>query len=540
MEREALARARTEIRTDAQLRAALLRSEVARFRLLPLALAGDSDVKMALNAQPGAQRTLNRKLESLAAEVGAAAIYVISTQGQAIAASNWRSRHSFVGQDFGFRSYFQQAQRSGSASQFGLGTVSRKPGLYISRLTPDDGVIVVKLEFGRIEEQWARARGTTLVEDRNGIVLVTSEPALRFAAAHPLTPDVAARVREELQLDVTALQPLPSGGTSLVVAVPTSVEDWRLVLSLPRRAAIGNAVLTAQLGAAVLALLIAAALALWFDRSRRRRAARELEVARTAELEEVVSARTAELQREMEERQASEARAAILREGLRQANRLATLGQVTASVAHETAQPVAAIRTYASNGERLLDSGATDEVRSNLQAIGRLAGRIGTVTAGLRGFARKGARPLGPIPLRDAIEGALLILKERLRRIEVFVSPVAADLLVVGGRVRLEQVLVNLLQNAAEALGNEASPRVSLTVEPNGHDVRIVVADNGPGIAPEIADRLFTPFATSRTSGLGLGLVIAQDIAHDLGGSLRLLPGEGGAQFELLLRRVYE
>ncbi|MFD2134167.1 hypothetical protein ACFSLT_00985 [Novosphingobium resinovorum] len=106
---------------------------------------------------------------------------------------------------------------------------------------------------------------------------------------------------------------------------------------------------------------------------------------------------------------------------------------MTASVAHETAQPVAAIRNYAATSRQLLDMGAEDAVRDNLSAIDRLAERIGAVTAELRGFARKGSRAGGPIPLVEVIEGACLLLKERLSHVIFVVPEVPPGLLVFGG-----------------------------------------------------------------------------------------------------------
>jgi two-component system C4-dicarboxylate transport sensor histidine kinase DctB len=136
----------------------------------------------------------------------------------------------------------------------------------------------------------------------------------------------------------------------------------------------------------------------------------------------------------MSERAASEARAADLREGLRQANRLATLGQVTASVAHETAQPVAAIRTYAETSRVLLDRGDMAAVEKNLATIGRLADRIGLVTSELRGFSRRGARDRAPVAVSAVIEGALLILKEQLKGVHLILPEEESTALVAGAR----------------------------------------------------------------------------------------------------------
>ncbi len=518
-------------RTNAQLRAALLDSEIARFRLLPLALGDDRDVAATLAGAP--PRSLNAKLESLAHTTGAAAIYVIGADGRTRAASNWRTPQSFVGSDYRFRRYFREASSRGEASQFALGTVSRHSGLYLARRTPLNGVIVVKLEFDAIEAAWRQAGGDTYVEDPAGLVLVASDPGLRFAVARPILPAVLASLRREAALPESSAPVLlpPARGDLIEARVPTSQPGWTLAL----RRSVGPAVAAAQRTAGLGALMAVLALALLLWGLRQRATQRQR---RTSELETAVAERTAELRREIEERATLEARAADLREGLRQANRLATLGQVTASVAHETAQPVAAIRTYAETSVQLLAQGATEMVRDNLETIRRLSDRIGAVTAQLRGFSRRQPGEIRALPLGEVLDGALLILKEQLRNVRLERPTIGAHLLVMGGRVRLEQVFVNLLQNAAEALAGRPDPTITIRITLADGLVWVRIQDNGPGIAPDIAARLFTPFATSRSTGLGLGLVIASDIMTDLGGSLRWLPDEGGACFELELRRA--
>ncbi|MEE4452747.1 sensor histidine kinase [Novosphingobium resinovorum] len=526
---------------DARLRQALLANEVARFRLLPLALADDSDLVALVSQRPGAGAVMNAKLERLSGTLGSPIIYVIRADGLTLAASNWRDPRSFLGKDYGFRPYFRAAARSGAGEQFALGTVSHRPGLFFARRAYGNSVVVMKMEFDSLEAQWRAARGITFVTDRNGVILVTSRPGWRYAATRPMAPEVDRKARA--MVGVGAFLPSPyvrqggarvtipgQKGEYLVVTTAPDAAGWRVNLALPLRGSVDAAVRTAQSIAALLALAACALVAFLAQRGRRRRE-------RTARLEAAVAERTADLRREIEERAAAEDHAAQLREGLRQANRLATLGQVTASVAHETAQPVAAIRNYAATSRQLLDMGAADMVRDNLRAIDRLAERIGAVTAELRGFARKGSRAGGPVPLAEVVEGACLLLKERLSRVGFAPPEIAPGLHVFGGHVRLEQVLVNILQNAIEALEGRADGRITMTVETEPDAVRVIVADNGPGIAPEVADRLFTPFATSRAAGLGLGLVISKDIVEDFGGSLNLAPSEGGACFVVTLRR---
>lgn len=527
---------------DARLRQALLANEVARFRLLPLALADDRDLVALVSGRPGAGSVMNAKLERLSAAFGSPILYIVRADGLTLAASNWRDPRSFLGKDYSFRPYFRAALREGTGQQFALGTVSHRPGLFFARRAFGGSVVVMKMEFGALEAQWREARGITFVTDRAGVILVTSRPGWRYAATRALTPEQDRR--ERAMIGVGAFRPAPFArrdgpriaipgekGDYLLVTTAPDAAGWRVNLALPLRASVDTAERTAQAGAALATLALFALAAFLAARGRRRRE-------RTAQLEAAVAARTADLRREIEERTAAEDHAAQLREGLRQANRLATLGQVTASVAHETAQPVAAIRNYAATSRQFLDRGEADEVRANLRAIDRLAERIGAVTSELRGFARKGSRKGGPVPLGEVVEGACLLLKERLSRVDFTPPPVPADVLVFGGHVRLEQVLVNILQNALEALDGHPDPRITMAVEADAHRVRLVIADNGPGIAAEVADRLFTPFATSRPAGLGLGLVISKDIVEDFGGTLSLLPGAAGACFAITLRRA--
>ena len=538
-----------QVESDARLRAALLNGELARFRLLPLTLADDRDVIAAIGGSAAAKRALDIKLEALSRVTGAPAIYVIGSDGITISASNWRSVQSFVGADYRFRPYFRDALARGEASQYALGTVSGHPGLYLSRRIANRGVIVIKLEFDRIERVWASAGGITLVRNPLGVVLVTSRPAWRFAATRPLSARDEAQFRGEARVTPAALAPLPVaavdgedrfvglGTTFLARAVVTAQPGWQLLLLQPIDAAVAAARRAASVSAALATIALAALAWAWRQRvtlSRRR----------TEELERAVARQTADLRREMDERAESEARAAELREALRQATRLAALGQITASVAHETAQPVAAIRTYAASGATLLDRGAMAEARENFVRIGGLAERIGAVTAQLRGFARRQTGEVRPVDIAEVIDGALLILRQQLRGVTLDLPTVAPQLAVIGGKVRLEQVLVILMQNAVEAMATCETRQIALTLTSDATHVRLVVADTGPGVSAEIAERLFTPFVTSRPQGLGLGLVIAHDIMVELGGTLRLLPGEGeggggsGARFEIGMRRA--
>ncbi|MCG7360977.1 ATP-binding protein [Roseomonas sp. ACRSG] len=573
--REAWEALQAQTTTTATLNAALLRSELEKQRSLPFVLAEDPDLRAAL-ATPAATRleALNRKLERLRDGTGADVIYLIDTNGMTLAASNWQEEGSFVGNDYRFRQYFQDGMRLGAGEQFALGTVSQRPGLYISRRLGSAqapmGVVVVKVGFEAVEDTWRNPEQPIYVTDRRGIVLLTNRPRWRFQTDHPLPPQDLAAIRDSLQFGTAPLAPLPlrpnplgfdagavlldevpdaararlpvAQATALLhaaVAVPSS--DWQLHLLVPSEALLATEEAQrrdAVLGITLVLMGIAAFLLQRAGRARRRSAQEQAE---RQELEERVAARTAELTSEIAERERAEARLQDARETLRQANRLATLGQVAAGVAHEINQPLAAIRSYAGNAGTFLQRGETERARGNLETIARLCERVGGITDELRAFARKGTPPVGPVGVKAAAEGAAMLLRARLEHqgVPLLRDLPAEEAWINGRQVRLEQVLVNLIQNALDALEGQAGAEIRLGVTAGGGAVRITVADNGPGIPPEIMGALFMPFSTSKPQGLGLGLVICNDIVTEAGGRIEVVSRPGaGTTFTIILPEV--
>jgi two-component system C4-dicarboxylate transport sensor histidine kinase DctB len=278
---------------------------------------------------------------------------------------------------------------------------------------------------------------------------------------------------------------------------------------------------------AVLAVAaLALAIALWLMRQANRQV---LQRAAQRELESKVEERTSELRtanemlvREGEKRARSEERYRRSREELAQANRLATLGQVAAGVAHEINQPVAAIRTFAENASKFLSRGSIEKADLNLNEIVSLTDRTAQIVSELRSFARRRTSSVGPVALDDSIDGALLLLHHRIAAMQVAVEwdRAGAQYNVVADKVRLEQVFVNLFQNALDALQSTEGRRIAIRVDHVEPNVVVDIADNGEGVASNLARKLFTPFATGREDGLGLGLPIARDILREFGGDL--------------------
>ncbi|RDE07054.1 sensor histidine kinase [Sphingomonas aracearum] len=535
----------------------LLASELQKFRLLPLVLVEYPDVAAALaGGDAAAGRRLDGTLELLARRTDASALYAIDARGRTAAASNWRLPTSFVGQDYGFRPYFREAMRRGASELFALGTVSGRPGLYLARRVDRGGralgVVVVKVEFDAVERAWARAPGISFVTDRHGVVLVTSRPDWRFRATGALDAKTIADARATLQFGAAPPRPLPlafapgqarDGRVRFRVAsVAAPLVGSHLIHLAPLGPPLAAARTQALLWATMSLLLVGGAAGLAMRAAETRR----MQHAARAALEEEVARRTAELRDanaalivESQERAEAERRFRTAREELAQANRLGTLGQISAGVAHEINQPVAAIRTFAENGETFLDRDRPERTRENLGHIVQLTVRIAAITAELRAFARRRTPAGGDSPLNAVIDGMRLLLGEQAAAVlRVELPDDLRTARVRGDRIRLEQVLVNLVTNALDAVEGVPDASVRIAASAEGETIRVAVTDNGPGVAAEVRETLFTPFATARPGGLGLGLAIARDIAREFGGDLHLAPGGGGASFLLTLRRA--
>lgn len=522
-----------------------LNSELQKFRLLPIVLTEYPDARAVLeNSHPDIVQRMNDKLELLAERTDAAAIYVIAKNGKTIAASNWRLPSSFIGQNYGFRPYFREAMTNKTAELYALGTISGRPGLFISHRIESAsgalGVVVVKVEFDRLENQWAQQASPIFVTDDHGVVILTSKPEWRFRTIAPLDEGTRDAIRKSIQFGDLPLSPLPMERDGK--AVSYSATDFReAVLNVAMKGAhlhvmnpLGPEKTSANAKArtiVLIAFILCAMGLIWVFRAAEKRRIRE-ETRQMLEYE--VAARTADLNN-------ANQRYRSAREELAQASRLGSIGQITAGVAHEVNQPTAAIRSFAENARMFLDRGNAKKAKENLTTIIALTDRIGTITSELRNFAKRSTPAISPLALSPVIDGALLLVGDRIRSQAAHIERIGDTntVNVIADRVRLEQIFVNLVQNALDAMSQSENPQILIETETDDDRVIITIADNGPGIDIEILDNLFTPFITGKPDGLGLGLGIARDIARDFGGELKLGTSSlGGAAFILELKHA--
>ncbi|WP_245294860.1 sensor histidine kinase [Rhizobium rhizosphaerae] len=549
--REAAERLAREAETLARQHGRLIDSELARFRLMPIVLGEYGDLVDALSNRDRETATrLSDKLGFLVRETGASYIYLINRDGVAVSASNLREPTSFVGQDFGFRPYFNEAMRDGAAEYYGAGLLTRRAGLFLARRVGESeaasGVVVVKYEFGALSASWASDPGRTLVVDANGIILAAPDEDQILTTLAPLPAAVRQQIDRIGQYGDAALEQgkyrfagpdrivTAEGARMVYASLPIAGTDLRLLHLLdsgPARAAADRRAALATL--AILPLLLLASFALWWraDRAARRAAERRA-------LEEAVAERTGQLRKEMGYRALADQRYREAREELAQANRLASVGSIAAGLMHEINQPVATIRTLSENALHHLAASRSERVRDSLGTMIAMTERIGTLTQEMRGFARRGEEKIGPQSLDAIISGAMLLMEDRIAKAGIRLDrPPSGQPSVLGKRVALEQVLVNLLQNAMDALEAVPDARIAMTVERRDETIRLMVADNGPGIDPALGKDVFQPFVTGKPNGLGLGLGIAEDIMRDVGGALEITASPlGGAAFTVTMR----
>ncbi|MBS1155595.1 MAG: dctB [Proteobacteria bacterium] len=523
----------------------------------------------------------NLFLEKLNNRVGSLALFLLDTSGRVVASSNWNKHDSFVGRDLSYRPYYQNVGIDRIERFYGIGTTNNEPGYFLSTAVHEGnriiGTAVVKVSLEQLEKSWSSAESPAILSEGNGIVVLSSVPSWKYAALRPLDEatrhqimvsqqytgyalsPLGMKVRRELD-DGSSIVTLPSAGrgdsnlfsTDGLFLTQTRMMNgtpWHLTVFSDLKKAEDQAKIRATLAVLFTAVLMGLMLILMLRqthlkeilqaREALQRANDELErkvVERTADL----SAANARLQQEVEERSRAEQVLREAQDGLVQASKLAVIGQLSAGIAHELNQPLAALSTLSGNAVKFIARGDVEMASSNLERIGPLVERMGLMTGQLKGFARKSSGEPRMVVLGKSVDNALFLQEQRLLRGRVAVTMdfPKDDLLVRCDPNRLEQVLVNLIGNALDAMEQMEKPRILLQAEVSDGMAKLLVRDYGPGLSEETLSHMFEPFFTTKAPGLGLGLglPISAGIVRDFGGELtaRNAP-DGGAEFALTI-----
>lgn len=245
-----------------------------------------------------------------------------------------------------------------------------------------------------------------------------------------------------------------------------------------------------------------------------------------ARVETLVRRRTTELTREIQEREKAEHTARLHREERDQFSRLGILGEMASNIAHELNQPLAAITNYAEGITRLIDAGRTDPdiLRDGARGIAGQAERAGVIIRRIRSFVRRRELRRENLDINEVVREALVLFEGPARRNDVplhvhlaaGLPPLSAD------RIEIEQVLLNLLQNAVDAMSDPVARGrgIGVSTVRSGRTVEVAIRDHGTGLSPEVEAHLFDTFFTTKPQGLGLGLPICRTIVESHGGRL--------------------
>jgi two-component system C4-dicarboxylate transport sensor histidine kinase DctB len=546
-----------------------LSGHLSRYEPLPALIADHDDIK-ELIAHPDDKalrdaadvylKHINRLLES-------SDIYVMTLDGNTIAASNYDQPASFVGQNFSYRPYFQDAAIGRQSRFYALGTTSLKRGYYFAspiriggRIS---GVIVFKVDIDSIETSWRGGEYKIFVSDPEGIVFMTGSPEWLYSSILPLNSARLQRTQASRRYAEAELKPLPITRSMLddheLMTMTSADRREYLVLSqyMPEadwtvNVLMDTASVRAQARTTIIAIVLflcLAGLALAIVLQRRARLAERMRMQTEArnELEHRVEERTADLalvnqriEEEIAERRLTELELRKTQADLIQAGKLAGLGQMSAALSHELNQPLAAAKTYADSAAMLIDLERVPEARDNVRRISGLIDRMASISRHLRNFARKPNEKLGDVALDAVIADTLEIVSARLKTADAdLLIELGNDAIMVhAGFVRLQQVLVNIITNAADAVEGLADRRIHVLAERQNDKIILTIRDHGPGVPAAITERIFDPFYTTKGvgKGLGLGLSISYNIVKDFGGSLSVSDHpEGGAVFRIEL-----
>lgn len=543
------------LRAAAQQRLAVevvrLDGHLSRFEYLPSLLETSPSVFRLLGAPSDSalRQTVSEYLKSINLLAGAENLYVLGVSGDTLAAADFEQPGTPFGQNLSYRPYVSEALSKGRGAFFGVGITSARAGYYLSYALKDGGetrgVATVKVNLESFEHGWRDIESDILLLDERRVAILSSRDAWRFRPMAPLSHQMHDEISRSKPYGNHELMPLgwtfvakdgaaritaENGAAYTLSERPINNGLWKLVLlddeAPTRQTAL---IIGAMSGLVCIAALLAAGLVAQRRRAIKQRLANQAALQAAKDMLEIrVQERTAEL------------RAA--QDDLIHAGKLAALGQMSAGIVHELNQPLAALQTAADNAIVLVDRGSIGDARGNLTRIGELVRRLGRLTGQLRIFAYKSSSPLDAVSVEHAVAESLKILAGRVKEGEVtVVTDVDANIRVVADQTRLEQLLCNIVANALDAV--ESADRKSILIRASREEgqtarCRIVISNSGPAIAPDVLQRMFEPFVTTKPAGkgLGLGLMLSNHIAHSFGGELRarnLTPC--GAEFAVTL-----
>ncbi|MBT3954495.1 MAG: sensor histidine kinase [Rhodobacterales bacterium] len=530
---------RTEAERELSLYSGRLISELQRISVVPLLLSRDTGLISDINTKD--YQLTSQRLITFSDEIRVKSITLLERFGRIVASSD----RSDLGQNLRGQNFFFNAMRqSGTVFTISDNEKGRRSFFYSRKLESQGkvlGVIVVEVGLDNLFTTWSANDATIMVTNSKGIVVLSTDQdflnqSLETALlAQPTLTALERAIRATGDWNGTEVDAYIEDQALYRLDTAIPFQGWRLTYLTPFQSVREKVNGVLAIGITALALLIA--LGFYFLS---RRATRQSFLFK-AESEEL-RALNDRLSNEITQRERAERNLQVAEASLEQSSKLAALGEMSAAVSHELNQPLAAMRTYLAAAKLLLSRRRSDEALSSFQRIDDLIGRMGTITQQLKSYSRKGSDDLIPVDFISSINTSIAMMAPQLgqQAVEITKSLPDTPVSVLADPVRLEQVVINLLRNALDAMKGQTERylQISLTA---GEMATLTIQDNGPGI--ENLDEMFEPFLTTKKpgEGVGLGLAISSSIAKDLDGRLfarNVSPR--GAVFEFQLPQIVE
>lgn len=501
-----------------------LSDTLERYQYFPFVLAQDQLVISALTGPTNDD--LNRRLAQFANQSGLEAIYLMDRTGRVLSASNFDKPHTFVGQNYGFRPYFKQAIEGNRGNYFGVGATTGRPGYFVAEpvIGPSgdiEGVITIKLDASELQSRWEKGGENVFASNPDGIVVLASNRDWLFGSiyelTHPKLEEIAASKQfgnenvATLDWEQADARSVRLGNSSFTYAqAELETINWTIHYMLREAHAYERAFLTTIVFGAGISLLVGFATYL---RSKR------------------IQSALATSQRDRQNLLDANLQLEQAHSELARTSKLAALGQLSASVVHELGQPIAALRNYLTAAELDADGGPHPSQAKLNGVVERMEG----ITKQLRFFTKPGEQKLEPVLLSEVVRAGLALMQHDLDLSNIKTTLSIDETIVVeGNKLRLEQVVVNLLQNAFLSLQEAGNFELSISVTRSNNSALIIVEDNGVGFDDRDLLQMQEPFHTTRSSGdgMGLGLSITAAIIKEHNGSFSAEDKQdGGAIF---------
>ncbi len=510
-------------------------SELQKNSIIPQLLVNDQEITKALKSKDFS--FLPEKFSRFINEISIASISLLDKNGSLVAFSakeNFQKKVSYKR----FSDYAQNILEPGMSvfrkedNEFGF--FYSRPIEYKGEFI---GMILIEVDLKKFENAWMENGETIIISDSSGVIILSTEPRWKGITEEQAfqikTPENTLKRAYNVTAQWTNLK---EGNTHLNTQAATRFNEnipllnWN-ISSFPNYSSVREKVNTI-LAFEILLLLFIIVFSLYLL-NRKNVVRLNLFEEETFQLKEL----NKRLTDEIKQRKRVEKNLVAVEQTLEQHSKLAALGEMSAAISHELNQPLAAMKTYLAGASLLLKRNRPNETVTALKRIDDLIQRMGGITKQLKSFARKNTESFVPLNFNDAFLSALSIMEPQIKQTNVKIETTLASepIIIMGDQQRLEQVIINLLRNALDAVVDVKHPEIKMSLYKDQSAI-FSIKDNGKGI--NNLETIFEPFQTTKESGkgLGLGLAISSNIISELGGMLQgKNRSSNGAEFKIIL-----